>query len=108
MSGRSTSELLGLIGETAFIQLVEAFGGCRLFVPAKLDEDHEIVRAVGMAAAKLLSSRYSPDVIRVPLGRDERARRYRAQGWPISQIARALGMTETGVHKLLARLNGGA
>lgn len=98
------SELEALIGEEALVRLAEAFGGTRLHVPDKIGERDEIARAIGLEAARALSARLAPDVIRVPLARDLRARHYEAANLSHGQIARKLGMTEKGVDRLLARL----
>jgi hypothetical protein len=104
MTGELTNGLKALLGDEAFVALAQAFGGTRLYVPATIDADHEIAQAIGLAAARRLSRRYAPDTIRVPLARNERARHYRAIGLSNAQIARKLGMAETGIDKLFARM----
>ena len=111
MSRRVTSEhlvaeLVTLLGERAFIALAENFGGRRLYVPRKIEADGEIAKAVGLVAAKRLSDRKSPDYLRVPLARGLRARHYRAAGSSNGEIATKLGMTETGINSLFARMDG--
>lgn len=98
-------ELLALIGEDAFIALAENFGGRRLYVPGRLPADHEISRAIGADAALRLSERISPDVIKVPLARELRARQYRAYGLSHGEIATRLGITETAVEKIFRRMD---
>ncbi|QPT09695.1 hypothetical protein [Sphingomonas paucimobilis] len=104
MRTRHAPDLVELIGEAAFVRLAEAFGGTRLYIPSKLDPDHEIVEAVGKDAAILLVERLAPDVIKVPLAREIRARHYRARNWSNARIARALQITESGVEKLFRRV----
>lgn len=104
MGSRPASELVELIGEAAFVRLAEAFGGTRLYVPAKMAADHPIVAAVGKDAAILMVERLAPDVIKVPLAREVRARHYRARGLSNARIASALGITERGVERLFERL----
>ena len=104
MTSRPGPELEVLIGKEALVRLAEAFGGTRLFVPVKMTARHEIAKAVGIDAARKLSQRLAPDVVRVPLAREERAMHYRAAlGLSNAQIARRLGMTEGGVEKLFLR-----
>lgn len=105
MRERLVSELTALLGERAFIALAEAFGGRRLYVPRKIDADGEIAKAIGLDAARLLSERKSPDYLRVPLAREVRARHYRAAGFSNGEIATKLGMSETGVNSLFARMD---
>lgn len=100
---RLEPELATLIGEEALVRLAEAFGGTRLYVPTRIPARHAIARAVGLEAARQLSSRLAPDTIAVPLARDLRARHYAAAGRTNAEVARTLGMTERGVERLLAR-----
>jgi DNA-binding NarL/FixJ family response regulator len=104
MTSRPGPELEALIGEEALIRLAEAFGGTRLFVPVKMTARHAVAKAIGLDAARKLSDRLAPDVIRVPLARRQRALHYRAAlALSNAQIARRLGMTEKGVEKLFGR-----
>jgi hypothetical protein len=102
---RLAPELAELIGERAYVRLAEEFGGTRLYVPATIGPDHDIAKVVGLSAARILSERLGgAATIRVPLAREARARQYRAAGWSNAKIARALGITETGVDKLFGRM----
>lgn len=103
MTSRPGPELQALIGEEALVRLAEAFGGTRLFVPVKITRDHAITRAIGFEAACRLSDRLAPDVIKVPLAREPRARHHRATGKSNAWIALRLGMTETGVEMIFNR-----
>lgn len=103
MTSRPGPELEALIGKEAFLRLAEAFGGTRLYVPISLGEDHEIARAIGTKAAQAMVDRLAPDVISVPLAREQRAMHYRAIGRSNAQIARKLGITERGVERLFRR-----
>lgn len=106
MSEKLTDQqLIALMGEAAFIAFAEAFGGRRLYVPTVIGPDHEIAKAIGADAARHLSERVSPDVIRVPLARDIRARHYRAAGLSNGKIASRLGITEPAVNRMFARMN---
>lgn len=100
------AELLGHIGEEAFIRLAEAFGGTRVSIPRadRLGPDHDLVHAVGHEAAVALSKPYAGIYIRVPLARERLARHYRLHGMSNAKIARKLRITETGVDKLFGRM----
>lgn len=102
-AGELLNELQAMLGEECFVQLTQAFGGTRLFIPKKLDEDHEIVRAIGDEAARRLSRRCAGATLRIPLAREQRALHYRGLGLSNAAIARKLGITETGVEKLFLR-----
>lgn len=100
---RGTAELLRLLGEADFLRLVEWRGGIRVFVPSSGDTS-EIASHIGDAAAEKLGRAHAGTFIRVPLARDLRARHYRAAGHSNAEIARKLGMSETGVDKLFHRM----
>lgn len=105
MSEYSSYELIALLGDHGFIALAQAFGGTRLSIPQEIDADHEIHAAIGAENATRLADRYAGHVIKVPLAREKRARHYRAGGLSNARIARKLGMTETGVEKIFARMD---
>jgi hypothetical protein len=105
MTSRPGPELLALIGEAALVRLAEAFGGTRLYVPRTIAPDSELVRAIGVEPAQRLCERLAPDVIKVPLARELRARHYRAAGRSNARIASALGITERAVEKLFQRMD---
>ncbi len=96
---RLTAELAALIGENGLVALAEAAGGTRLYVPAAGP-----VAGLDAAASAALSRRFAGSTLRVPLARSLRARQYRAAGQSNAAIARKLGLTETGVDKLFARM----
>jgi len=97
------SHLRAILGEDGFVAFCQAFGGTRLYVPYNLKDDHEVVTALGRELADKLSRKMAPTTIRVPLARRERALHYRKAGKSNAQIARLLGITESGVDKLFAR-----
>lgn len=94
--------LLQILGEADFVRLCQELGGTRVYVPYK-SENSELAGAIGAEASEKMSRALAPATIRVPLARRERALHYRAEGMSNPQIARKLGITETGVDKLLAR-----
>jgi hypothetical protein len=105
MQEHLSSELIGLLGEAAFVALAERFGGTRLHVPAKVRPGHELAELLGQDKAERLAQSYTSATLRIPLARELRARHYRAQGLSNAAIARKLGITETGVDKLFRRMD---
>ena len=99
-----TKELLEVLGEDDMFLLTEAFGGTRLYIPAKVRPKSELALSIGLEAAEKMAARFAPDVLRIPLCRDLRAARYRLMGRSNASIARLLGMSETGVDKIFAKL----
>jgi hypothetical protein len=99
-----TRELLELCGDSGFLMLTEMYGGTRLFVPAG-DIQTSLFHDLGGAIALKLANAYGGTYLRVPLARSWRARQYKSMGASHARIARALGMTETGVEKLFARMD---
>lgn len=100
------TDLQELIGTSAFIRLVEEFGGTRLYIPLEYLRAGEVVEAIGHEAARLLSERLAQDTVRIPLARELLAQHYHARGYSNGQIARKLRITETGVDKLFKRARG--
>jgi DNA-binding transcriptional regulator LsrR (DeoR family) len=98
-----SAELKKLLGLDDFVRLAEAYGGTRLFVPAR-DAETKLARTLGQAVAARLAERYAGTYLRVPLAREERARQYRQRNASNAEIARRLGITESGVDKLFSRM----
>ncbi|WP_163266493.1 hypothetical protein [Chelativorans alearense] len=98
---RLSAVLLDLLGPDGLVRLAEWKGGTRLYVchPAGADGS-ELARQVGAEAARKLGRRYGGDYIRVPLARELRARHYRAANHSNAEIAKRLGMSESGVDRL--------
>lgn len=99
---RIISELISLLGEADFIRLSEEFGGIRLYV-AENTNSSQIVDKMGNQIAARLAEHYLKNYLKVPLAHQLRARHYRATGMSNAQVARKLGMTESGVEKLFRR-----
>jgi hypothetical protein len=97
-----TEELLGALGFDGFVRLVEAHGGIRLYVPQAPDASL-LTQDIGLDNTSRLCKEFGRSYIRVPLGREQRAHKYRRDGMSNSMIARKLGITETGVEKLFRR-----
>jgi len=103
MNADLTGELLSILGDDGFFRLTEAYAGVRLYVPANIDRS-ELPAVIGTDFAARLARAYPGSHIRVPLAREFRARRYVAGGLTIREIALKLGLTETGVNKLIERM----
>lgn len=102
MSEVLVAELLEILGPDGFFRLVETFPGLRLYVAADLALS-ELPAAIGEENAVRLSKHFPGGYFKVPLARGFRALRYREAGMGNREIATKLGMTETGVEKLLKR-----
>ena len=65
---QSLIELAEVIGTGAALNLVDAFRGLDYcYVPHEMPEDHKIVQAIGLTAAKLLCQRYAGDKLSLPV-----------------------------------------
>ncbi|MCD2176464.1 hypothetical protein [Rhizobium sp. C1] len=102
MNADLTGELMAALGEDGFFVLTEAYAGVRLYVPANIERS-DLPETIGRDHAARLAKAYPGGYIRVPLAREFRARRYVASGMTIREIALKLGLTETGVNKLIKR-----
>jgi len=106
ITGDLTRQLRSILGQEGFVKLTQEFGGTRLYVPYNIAVDSELAEAIGHEPARKLSRALAPATIRVPLARRDRALFYREKGLSNRQIARRLGIGETGVEKLFARETG--
>jgi hypothetical protein len=98
-----TDTLLALLGPAGLVRLAEQHGGTRLYIPAT-PERGKLADELGFETVEKLSKRFGPDYISVPLVRDLRARHYRASGASNADIARKLGLSESGVNRLFQRM----
>jgi transcriptional regulator with XRE-family HTH domain len=89
------------IGAAATLALIEAHGGCRVFVARQPNQGSELARDIGLPAARALAERWGGEWLIVPLARAWRVRLYRLRGDTHREIARRLGITEKQVQKLL-------
>ena len=95
------------------LRLVERCGGIRILVSRAPGENHKLTEAVGLDAALMIQARLAAAHIKhfdVPrmFGRLQQARRnrilaMRAEGVKVADIALALGLTERGIWKALAK-----
>ena len=90
-----------LIGATATLALVRAFGGLLVYFPENPPPQGPLAKAIGLEAAQILGQAWARDRRRVPLARHWQARCLQAEGKNQREIARKLGVTETAVHDLL-------
>ncbi|WP_417423574.1 winged helix-turn-helix transcriptional regulator [Hoeflea sp.] len=104
MAGPPIAETLtALIGDRAYLALVEHYGGTRLYVPRSAGLS-DLPGQIGEAAAGKLASAYGGEYIKVPLDRERRASHYRNNRLSNAEIARRLGITESGVERLFKRV----
>lgn len=103
MSEDLSTDLMTLLGAEGFFALTEAYAGVRLYVPSNL-ANSKLPDAIGFETAERLVKRYGSAYISVPIARELRALRRRAEGSGNREIAIELGMTERGVERIFARV----
>lgn len=117
------SEIAEVAGEPAALAISARVGGTRVYIPAKADDTHWLVDAIGRAAADKVCKLFAVDGARgqrvdIPLasGSSYRAlRRATARrvheldqsGKSSREIARAAGLTQRAVHRHRAAHRGG-
>ncbi|MBB4122934.1 sigma factor-like helix-turn-helix DNA-binding protein [Martelella radicis] len=94
------AELRAMLGDADFLKIVERVGGIRFYVPHEPERSND-KEGLGAEILTRLSNAYAGEYIKVPLARRWRADQYRLQGLSQADIARRLGMSESGVYKLL-------
>lgn len=100
-----------LIGLTATLALVQAFGGTKLYIPKRvLLEDNPLVQSVGMAAAVVLQTEFGgqhdlviPKAEAFMRHRQDREIRRLRQTLTIGELARRFNLHERTIRKVLAR-----
>ncbi|MEX0732863.1 MAG: Mor transcription activator family protein [Aquisalimonadaceae bacterium] len=104
------AEIAEVVGMSAALELVQGWGGLRVYVPEQLQSDHPLARALGVSAARALAARYGREKIDVPrcvaavrAARDECIRRDHAAGVSARQLAITYQLTERAIWKILAR-----
>ncbi|MGL5166657.1 MAG: hypothetical protein ACRC9K_12295 [Afipia sp.] len=116
------AEIAGLIGEVAAISIAAHKGGTRVYFPAKVENGHWLVEAVGIDKAKKLCDHFAVDRkrgqhIEIPLYVGgtyrqmirriaERVHKLEADDASSSEIARKLGVTQRTVHRHRSRHRG--
>lgn len=98
-------------GLGAALRLAIDFGGTALYLPDPdyLDDDHRLVRSLGMDAARILCRDFGPAEVEIPL--NQRFRTKKAQiarllhkGYTGAELARLLGTTERHVRRAKSQL----
>lgn len=100
------AELIGLPGT---LKLVEAYGGVRLYVPKKLDAEHDLARLLGLDHATTLAETYGGEdhfdipraVAATRAARDTCIRADRAAGMTHRELALANKLTERQIRTIL-------
>ena len=116
------AEIAALIGEVAAISIAACKGGTRVYFPAKVNDAHWLVEAVGIDKAKILCQHFVVDRkrgqhIEIPLyvggtyrqmirAIAERVHKLDAADASASEIVRQTGVTQRTVHRHRARHRG--
>jgi Mor family transcriptional regulator len=108
---QSLIDVVDAIGLQPALQLVEARGGVRVYVPEpeNLSRDHVLVQVLGEQNARLLAQRFGGDPLDLPrcaaalrAARNTSIRCERANGERPAAIALRHGLTERQVYSILA------
>ncbi|AKH36878.1 MULTISPECIES: Mor transcription activator family protein [Nitrosomonas] len=102
-------EIAELIGLPATLQLVQHYGGVRLYVPKRLSEDHILITIVGEIAALKLVERFGgldhfdiPKAQTISLALRNAKIREEKSTSSVRQLALKYHLTERQVRKILA------
>jgi hypothetical protein len=103
-------QLVLLIGEAAALQLEEALGGRRVFVPRKLGDHHPIAAAIGLQLALSIAGAFGGEHLDIPLSAGRRARivKLKASGLSVEQVRSRVGCSRRLVFLALAEAKAGA
>jgi DNA-binding NarL/FixJ family response regulator len=107
-------EIRGVIGHDAMLQLVNAVGGTRVYIPASAENDHWLITTIGPVLAKKLCEHFTVDGrgnrIEIPLltksahqrsaqAINARIDRLMAQGKSTREIAMKVGISQRTIHR---------
>lgn len=62
----SQHEIIELIGHASYLKLARKLPGQRVYIPARLSADSELVQILGWSAAKLCSESLGGEVVHIP------------------------------------------
>jgi hypothetical protein len=101
-------EIAMVIGRERALQLVEKFGGKRLYIPRTMTSEHKIALAIGLEGARLLAAASHLHGVRdlpecASIRKAEEVRLLRRQGKSYPEIAVLTKLTVAGVRKILWR-----
>lgn len=102
-------DLVELIGHRQAIELLRAWGGRRLKVPAEVHEDHALVLTVGWEAARAIAAQYGGTDLDLPAERnylvdvrnDAIAQGFRGERRSISWLSHTYGVSRRQVTSIL-------
>lgn len=110
-------ELAGVIGREAMIDFAHAFGGTRVYIPAQIQGDHPIARAIGDSAAKKLADHFASTsftktnkritrrglTVEIALAPDRQPLLHCGEGLSVRAAALKYGVTERTIQRRRAR-----
>lgn len=111
MAVKILDELVGLIGHQHTIELLRAWGGRCVYVPAELDQDHPLAFTVGLESARKLADHYGNTKVDLPAERNflidlrnESILQEFTRGRTISWLASTYGVSRRQVNVILDAL----
>ena len=102
-------EFAVLIGLAGTLRIVETYGGVRLYVPKTVDGDHDLVKLIGIEAARKLAAEYGGElhmdipraVAATRAARDACIHADRAAGMTHRELALKYKLTERQIRNIL-------
>jgi len=102
-------QVVEAIGIEDTMRVVDAFGGCRVYVPMQLEGKHLLVTTLGRRLADQLVAHFGGEPLEIPRClvalraiRDAEIRSAREEGALPRDLARKHGLTERQVYSILA------
>lgn len=116
-------EIAGVAGVQAAYQMAQARGGQKVYIPARLDDSHWLVKACGAEAARKIANHFAADGkgidLKIPVGTGstylkERAARARVMqeaidaGLSNNEIVARVGLDRSSVFRAKQKLKSGS
>ena len=102
-------EVIDIIGRGPAEQLVEQFGGVRVFIPRTIGRDHKIAKIIGIEPALKLSMHFGGEVLSIPKCRSMRVHTRNKeivaayqQGAKVNDLARSYDVTDRQIYSILS------
>jgi Mor family transcriptional regulator len=102
-------EVVDITDEDTAMQLVNHFGGRRVYIPKYPREGKGIAQAIGLKAASKLAARYGGDYLHIPFCqalkqemRDRQILSARQQGAKTAELAKQFNLSQRRVQEIIA------
>ncbi len=92
-----------VLGDDGLLALVERYGGTRLSVPGRLDQDAPLAQVLPIEQARQLVERWGPTTLQIALCKTWRIHLLRQRRLSYDVVARRVGVSQKTVYREMGR-----